>query len=262
LGYDPHVFFLLSKILDVLATPLAWTIALVAAGLVVPRWRRAAPAAGLAVLVFFSLEPVSNALFHSLESPPLRTLRPDVTYDAAILLGGVGDDRAEATWGQRAFNDNNERLLETFDLLRSGKARYAIVSGGDIAVQRADLIEARVLVEQLVAWGIDRDRLVVEGEARNTRENAVYSAAIVRARGWHDVIIVTSAFHMPRAYGCFRAVGLAVDTSPVDFRSYGGAFRGELIPRADHLQQSTAALREWLGRVVYRVRGYSSGYSS
>jgi uncharacterized SAM-binding protein YcdF (DUF218 family) len=183
-------------------------------------------------------------------------------YDAAILLGGVGDDRAEATWGQRAFNDNNERLLETFDLLRSGKARYAIVSGGDIAVQRADLIEARVLVEQLVAWGIDRDRLVVEGEARNTRENAVYSAAIVRARGWHDVIIVTSAFHMPRAYGCFRAVGLAVDTSPVDFRSYGGDFRGELIPRADHLQQSTAALREWLGRVVYRVRGYSSGYST
>ncbi len=251
------MFFLLSKILDVLATPLAWAIALVTVGLAAGRWRRRATALGLVVLVVFSLEPVSNALFHSLESPPQSSVRPGVTYDAAILLGGVGDDRAEATWGQRAFNDNNERLLETFDLLRSGRARYAIVSGGDAAVQRADLIEARVLVEQLVAWGIDRDRLVVEGEARNTRENAVYSAAIVRARGWHDVVIVTSAFHMSRAYGCFRAVGLAVDMSPVDFRSYDGRFRGELIPRADHLQESTAALREWLGRIVYRLRGYS-----
>jgi uncharacterized SAM-binding protein YcdF (DUF218 family) len=251
------VFFLFSKILDVLVTPLAWAILLVLVGFRRSRWERVAPAAGLAILVLFSLEPVSNALFQSLESPPLRTARPDMTYDVAILLGGVGDDRAEATWGERAFNDNNERLLETFDLLRTGKALHAIVSGGDPAGTRKEWQEADVLVEQLVAWGISRDRLVVEDEARNTHENAVLSAAIVRARGWQRVVIVTSGFHMRRAYGCFRAEGLPVDALPVDFRSYGSAYRGELIPRADHLAESSAALREWLGRAVYRFRGYS-----
>jgi uncharacterized SAM-binding protein YcdF (DUF218 family) len=71
------------------------------------------------------------------------------------------------------------------------------------------------------------------------------------------VLVVTSAFHMPRAYGCFRAVGLDVDTLPVDFRSYKGPYSSELVPRAEHLAHSTTALREWFGRVIYRVRGFS-----
>ena len=79
----------------------------------------------------------------------------------------------------------------------------------------------------------------------------------MRARGFHTVLIVTSAFHMPRAHGCFRAVGLEVDTLPVDFRSFAAPYRGEWIPRAKHLEESTEAIREWFGRFIYRVRGYS-----
>jgi uncharacterized SAM-binding protein YcdF (DUF218 family) len=253
------LFFLLSKTLDVLATPIAWVVLLVLFGLTRrgARFRRAAPALAVFVLLLFSFEPVSNALFRSLEDPPLRTVQPDLTYDVVILLGGIDNDKVAGTWGERAYNDNNERLLETFDLLRIGKARNAIVSGGVPGADRQEMNEATVLVDQLVAWGISKDRLVVEGQARNTHENATLSAAIVRARGWTRVLVVTSAFHMPRAYGCFRAEGLAVDALPVDFRSYGGAYRGELIPRADHLAESTAALREWLGRLVYRLRGYT-----
>jgi uncharacterized SAM-binding protein YcdF (DUF218 family) len=254
------VFFVLSKILDVLLTPLAWSVVLVAFGTFGPhsiRRRRWFSVGGLVVLLFFSLEPVSNALYRSLEDPPLRTLRPDMTYDVVILLGGVVDDRVQLTSGQRAFNDNNERLLETFDLLRKGKARYAILSGGSVSTSRRRLTEAAALAEQLVAWGIDADRVVVEDQARNTYENAVDSSAIVRARGWKSVLIVTSAYHMPRAYGCFRAVGLNVDTLPVDFRSYASPFSGELIPRAQHLDASTIAIREWSGRAIYRARGYS-----
>ena len=252
------MFFFLSKILDVLLTPLAWAVFLLVAGLTGKRpWRRWLAVGGIALLLFFSLEPVANALFRSLESPPLRTYRAGTTYDAVILLGGVTDDRVEETWGVRAFNDNNERLLETYDLLRTGAARYAIISGGTLAPTPDQKIEARVLADQLLAWGIAPDRVVVEDHARNTHENAVLSAAIVRARGWKSVVIVTSAFHMPRAYGCFLAESLPVDTLPVDFRSYGSSFTGGFLPRADALAQSTAALREWFGRWTYRVRGYS-----
>jgi uncharacterized SAM-binding protein YcdF (DUF218 family) len=254
------MFYVLSKILDVLLTPIAWVTLLLVVGLSARRpsaRRRGLGALGVVILLFFSLEPVSNALFRSLESPPLRTFRPGVTYDVAILLGGIGEDRVEATWGQRAFNDNNERLLETFDLLRKGTARNVIVSGGAPSEARSKMLEARVLADQLIDWGVAPARVVVEDHARNTHENAVDSAAIVRARGWQSVLVVTSAFHMPRAFGCFRAEGLAVDTLPVDFRSFGPAYTGDLIPRAEHLDQSTGAIREWAGRWIYRARGYS-----
>jgi uncharacterized SAM-binding protein YcdF (DUF218 family) len=254
------VFYVLSKTLDVVLTPLAWSILLITAGAFGAksssrgRWLSAG---GIFVLLFFSLEPVSNALYWRLENPPLRTAPAGASYDVVVLLGGLVDDRIQATYGQRAFNDNNERLLETFDLLRKGTARYAIVSGTSATANQTRITEAGALAEQLVAWGIDRDRVVIEDRARNTYENAVDSSAIVRERGWKNVLIVTSAFHMPRAYGCFRAVGLYVDTLPVDFRSYASPFSGEWIPRARYLEASTGAIREWSGRAIYRARGYS-----
>jgi uncharacterized SAM-binding protein YcdF (DUF218 family) len=254
------VFYFFSKILDVLLTPLAWSVGLVLLGIMgrerSPR-RRASAALGVAILIVFSLEPVSNALWRSLEYPPLRTMRPEVTYDVVVLLGGIVEDRAQATSRQRSFNDNNERLLETFDLLRKGTVHSAIVSGGLVDAIRKEVVEADALAEQLTAWGIDPSRIIVEDKARNTYENAKNSEAIVRAHGWHDVLIVTSAFHMQRAYGCFRAVGLEVDTLPVDFRSYASPYSGELLPRAKYLADSTTAIREWSGRWIYRVRGYS-----
>jgi uncharacterized SAM-binding protein YcdF (DUF218 family) len=254
------MFYLLSKILDVILTPLAWSIALIALGVFgggSPLRKRALAGSGLVVLLFFSLEPVSNALLRSLEDPPLRTYRPEVTYDVVILLGGVVEDRVQATWGQRAYNEDNERLLQTYDLLRKGSARNAIASGGPVSASRAEVVEARSLADEIVAWGIEPERVVVEDHARNTYENAVDSAAIVRARGWKTVLLVTSAFHMQRAYGCFREVGLDVDTLPVDFRSYKSPYSGELIPRADYLARSSIALREWSGRGIYKLRGYS-----
>jgi uncharacterized SAM-binding protein YcdF (DUF218 family) len=254
------LFYFLSKILDVILTPLAWSVALIGLGVFGPGSslrKRGLAGSGIVVLLFFSLEPVSNALLRSLEDPPLRTYRPEVTYDVVILLGGLVEDRIEATWGQRAFNEDAERLLETFDLLRKGRARNAIASGGPVSASRTEVVEARSLADQLIAWGIEPERIIVEDHARNTYENAIDSSAIVRARDWKSVLVVTSAFHMPRAYGCFREVGLEVDTLPVDFRSYKSPYSGELIPRAEYLQHSSAALREWFGRGIYRLRGYS-----
>jgi uncharacterized SAM-binding protein YcdF (DUF218 family) len=254
------LFYFLSKILDVLLTPIAGSVTLVLIGITGKRTallRRGWAFLGVAILLLFSFEPFANVLWRSLEYPEIRTFRPDVTYDAVILLGGVVEDRAQASSGERQFNDNAERLLETFDILRKGTARYAIVSGGPVDASRIKVVEAKALADQLIAWGTSPERVIVEDHARNTYENAVDSAAIVRAQGWKTVLIITSAFHMKRAYGCFRATDLDVDTLPVDFRSYSSPYSGELIPRAKHLQESSEAIREWFGRLVYRARGYS-----
>ena len=262
------MFFVLSKLLDVLLSPFTWGLILVA--LAIPwrrprrpaRWRRRrlAGLAGLVVLVVFSLEPVANGLQYHIEHETTSTYRPDVTYDVVILLGGLGDERVTTETGQAAYNDNVERLVATHRLLADDRARFAIVSGGPEDVALADNSEAHVLARQLVSWGIDPSRVILEDQARNTRENAVYSQRIVNERRFEKVLVVTSAFHMPRAAECFEAVGMKVDRLAVDFRAHRPGTRGGsgwLLPRASFLHQSTAMLREMAGRWIYRFQGYA-----
>ena len=262
------MFFALSKIVDVLAAPLTWALLLVTFGVVRlrSRWPRrrvhaaVALAAAVVVLWTFSLGAVANRLWRSLEASATDTTRPDVTYDAVIVLGGVLSAEATESSGRLEYNEAVERLLTAFDLLRSGRVRYALITGGVTDSRVKDAVEARVLAKQLEDWGIAEDRLVVETESRTTRENAVFSERIVRSRGWKSLLLVTSAFHMERAAGCFRAAGLTFDTRPVDFRSYDPArFSSGWLPRVEQLAVSTGALHEYLGRVVYRVEGYTKG---
>jgi uncharacterized SAM-binding protein YcdF (DUF218 family) len=129
------MFFLLSKILDLLFAPLTWAMALVAAGAWGAHKKRArlalgAPIAALVVLYVFSIEPVSNALVASLESSATKTMRDDVTYDAVVVLGGLADEDANETWGDRNYTDAVERILAGFEVMRSGRATNAVLSGG------------------------------------------------------------------------------------------------------------------------------------
>jgi uncharacterized SAM-binding protein YcdF (DUF218 family) len=264
------VFYLLSKLLDVLLSPLVWGGILLAAA--VP-WRtrsrarsvrrmrgrqRLYGAAGLLILLVASSPPIANALLWHLEHQSPSTYRADVTYDAVILLGGVVDEPATQVSGQPSYSDSVERLVVTHRLLRDGHARFAIVSGAAIEPELASYSDAVVLARQLEDWGIAKERVIGEDRARNTRENAVYSQEIARARGFERVLIVTSAFHIPRAAECFAAVVMKVDTLGVDYRAEPPAYAGlsRLLPRAQSLSMTSMAIRELFGRVVYRAKGY------
>ena len=256
------MFYFLSKLLDVLLSPFSWGLVLLAAAVPWRRrparsWRRkrVLGAAGIGIMVLSSTSPVSNALVKSLESAARPTYHADVVYDAVVLLGGVVDEEAMARSGLPAYNDNVERLVATHALLRDGKAKVAIISGA--ALERPELGEAVVLGRQLEEWGIAKERIVIEDRARNTRENAVFTQEIVRARSYQRVLVLTSAFHMVRAAECFAAVGMNVDTLAVDYRGHDHAGRvGEWLPRAHSAAVTTAMLREVAGRFIYRVQGY------
>ena len=260
------MFYVLSKTLDLLVEPTVWAMVLVAlgrrwrGGKPLPRWRRACPVVAIGLLWALSAEPVANALLRSLETPDETTMHEDTTYDAVVLFGGLVDDRAMAGPGSpRDYNDAVERMLATYDLLRTGRAKSAILSGGSFAlVSSSKVSEAHVIADQLADWGIDRSRLVVEDASRNTHENAVNSARQLRERGDQKVLLVTSAYHMRRAAGCLRAEGIEFDTLAVDRRSYSPSGHwGSWLPRASYFSDSSDAIREWTGRAVYRLRGYT-----
>ena len=263
------MFYVLSKILDVFLSPLTWALVFLLLALpwrhprrrlrAARRWRsrRGLGIAGLAVLVVFALDPVSNAMLYRLEHATESTYRDDQIYDAVVLLGGVTDERIGAETGQPSYNDNVERLVATHRLLAEGRARTVIISGAAVEAALVDSGEARVLGRQLVAWGIDPARIILEERARNTRENAVYSKRIADERGFEKVVIVTSAFHMRRAAECFAAVDMNVDRLIVDYRAHARLPRVALFPRAGNLAESERMLREFFGLYIYRARGYA-----
>lgn len=252
-----NVFLTLSKTLDLFASPLTWAILLVLLSIVLrvrPRASIGSAVLALVVLLVFSSERVANALARALESGAQSTMKADVTYDVLVLLGGMTDDAASRATRALELTEGADRLVGTYDLLRAGKARHLVVSAGLAEPEPGRATEAQLVADKLVAWGIPADRVVVEGRSRNTRENAREVARIVRERGWKTVLLVTSAGHLKRAMGCFRAEGLVPDVHPVDRRAGTG---GSWLPRSDALDASTDALREFTGRAVYWVMGYT-----
>jgi uncharacterized SAM-binding protein YcdF (DUF218 family) len=275
------MFFLLSKVLDLAFAPLTWVLSLLAAILVVTtrvlrqtdgndgaqrlakkvRWQSGV---ALLVLCVASCQKTSNAAVRGLERSAQNTEQPTIVYDAVILLGGLIEERAtyssRKTWANHdlSMNQNAERLTVVFELLRGNRAKNVVISGGSYDHARFQQSEADLLAERLKLWGIDDARILVEGASLNTRENALYTRKIVDERKFEKLLLVTSAFHMSRSIGCFRAVGLFPDTRPVDFRSHDDAESGNnWLPRTQYLDDTTWALREWFGRGVYRARGYS-----
>lgn len=253
------MFFLASKTLDLLLDPWWWVAVPLLLGTVLfargkKRAGAVASTVGLVLLFVLSLPFVASRLWQHLEADAVSTMRDDVTYDVVVLLGGTvsafGASADEVSWG-----DNVDRLTVTFDLLRSGRARSVIVSGG--ALRDGIPTEAEFLARQLEAWGISKERILVEVEARNTVENAQRSKALIEARGFRSVLIVTSAFHMPRSLGCFRAVGLDPDTRAVDFRMRAPDADAHWLPRVTYLSDVSQVVHELAGRLVYRLTGKS-----
>jgi uncharacterized SAM-binding protein YcdF (DUF218 family) len=254
------VFLLLSKVLDLLVAPLTWALVLTLLAFVglARRPGRSRVLLGLALLVLavFSLDPVSRGLFARLESRAQSTFRPDPPYDVVVVLGGMVDVATMRSSHELELNDAADRISRAAILLRTGQARVALLSGGLVDARPGEPSEAARLAGWLGDQGIGPERIVLEERSRNTRQNAVESAAVIAAHGWKRVLLLTSAFHAPRALGCFRAVGLSPDLLPVDHRS-GDSSGLAWLPRAGALSASTDALHELFGGLVYRVMGYA-----
>lgn len=249
------MFFLLSKTLDVLLSPLVWSLLLLVAGVWLSEKRRQKTTrricfgAALAILYGLSTRSAERVLMTAAERSAAHTQRAGVTYDAVVVLGGLV--REPSPTGRVELSEGVDRLTAAFSVLSRGEARYAILAGG---ATRDGLGEAATMRDLLVSWGIARERLIVDDRSLNTRDNAAISKEIASQRGFQTLLLITSAFHMLRSEECFRAVGLEVDKLPVD---YVGPSGHGLLPRAEHLRGSELAIREFAGRVVYRVMGYA-----
>lgn len=250
------LFFVLAKSFWMLARPDTVLLAMVLLGLAL-RWLgwlrggRALIGAALALFIAVGLWPVQSLVLAPLETRfPSDPQVADVA--GVILLGGSEDLAATARSGRPQVNQGGDRYLATLDLARRYPDAVVVFAGGG-AQLRTSGGEARVARALLTAGGIAADRLRIENRSRDTYENAIYAKALVAGAADGRWLLVTSAAHMPRAFGTFCAAGWrGLVPYPVDHRA--SSVRLGWNP-SGNLYELHAALREWAGLVAYRVAG-------
>lgn len=209
------------------------------------RWAFGLAAIGTALLILQSLPPVAGALMASLEARAGPVLADVQGARAIVVLGGGLQTEAPEYGGDTA-------AARTLLRLRYGALlahRYdlpLLVSGG--RPDKATRTEAAVMAEMLAKEFAVQVRWQ-EAQSRNTAENARFSAAILRDAGIRRVVLVTQAFHMPRAVRLFEAAGIEVVPAPTNFATASHSPLGSLdfLPRVSAMQNSYYALHEWLG---------------
>jgi uncharacterized SAM-binding protein YcdF (DUF218 family) len=260
------MFFILSKILGFFAIPSNLVVSIGILGVLL-LWTRFASAGrrlavgSLVVLAILGLSPAGNALILPLEQrfPPWDAAAG--APDGIVVLGGAISPNVSAARNDVALNEAAERLTVVAELARRyPKARILFSGGsGSLLPLYDEGTEAEFAARALQSLGVPYGRVQLEDRSRDTDENAIFSKALARPKPGERWLLLTSAYHMPRAVGAFRQAGFPVEPYPVDWRTRGwtDVFR-PFATIGDGLRLGDTAVREWVGLMVYWLTGRSS----
>jgi uncharacterized SAM-binding protein YcdF (DUF218 family) len=260
--FDGETALFLSKVLPLAIYPLGATIGLglLAIGLALAGRDRAAigvALTGLALLWAASTPKVAGWAMASLERQyPAIPIADNPAADVAILLGG-GIAAPTPPRTSPELNEAGDRVLHAARLYKAGKVGRILVSGGNIPWVSGGPPEADLMRTYLIEFGVPDSAITVAGASRNTYENAREIAALWTSGSYKAALLVTSAAHMPRALAVFRKAGLPVEPSSTDVRSVppNEATLLDWLPDAEALNQTTQAVKEMIGLVIYRLAG-------
>ncbi len=194
------------------------------------------------------------------EMPQSKIENNNKVYEYAIVLGGLTTYYDKKT-DQIGFNRSVDRLMQAIKLYKKGKVKKIIFTGGDGSILKEIGSEGELLQKYVIQTKIILSSdFIVENNSRNTHENAEFVAKLFKtARLKGNAVIITSAFHMRRALGCFRKEGISVDYYVADRYSGKRKYVPDhlLIPQTDAFDKWNIILHEMVGFVVYKVMGYS-----
>lgn len=255
------MFFYLSKILDFLLNPITWVFILLVWGFISkrPKRKKGLILSGIVVLYIFSNGFIFSEVMRVLERDPVNVQGKNYKY--GVVLGGmVGYTEAN----RPAFYRSSDRFLQALSLYADGTIEKIILSGGSGRLVDETRMEADLLKDYLVSIGFNEEDILVENQSRNTRENALYTALLLeRLNVDYDknpVLLISSAYHIPRAEACFRKAGVEPDVFPVDhYAAQTRRFHPDhlLLPDSEILFQWEIIIHELVGMVMYKVAGYA-----
>ncbi|OAN44021.1 hypothetical protein A6A04_09065 [Paramagnetospirillum marisnigri] len=250
--------FILSKVLGALTDPSTLFLLAVILGclLLLSRrlraWGRRVLVVSVLAALLVAVVPVERLALTWLENRfPIPAALPD-HVDGIIVLGGGINPLVSARRGQPTVNSAITRLTAMLPLARNYPEARVIFSGGSGMMLEQSFKEAHYAKEFIEQIGQDPSRFLYEDQSRNTHENALFSHAMAKPKLGETWLLVTSAFHMPRAVGSFRAIGWPVLPYPVDFHTTGE------VPTLSDLRFNLAAASSGLGLVLHELTGLAA----
>jgi uncharacterized SAM-binding protein YcdF (DUF218 family) len=257
------MFYYASKIIWFFVTPSTLLVSLILLGLLLALFRSMRKV-GIGIALTFTIAtiafgrlPLAAYIIVPLESRFLPFLDDGQPVEGIILLGGAVDARISVKRGAITLNEAGERILGTVQLAtRYPNARILLSSG---STNENGVTEASVIASFLKDFGIDSARIMVEEGSRTTYENAVFSRQVAAPKAGERWLLVTSAWHMPRAVGVFEKAGFPVVPYPVDFSTAGG-FKDQapFVSISDGLRNLDFGTKEWIGLFAYYLTGRSA----
>ena len=253
--------FIAAKLLQFATQPLAWVALLLLGALIGMHWRRRWGSrfgwAALLVLLLQGWEPLPDALIRQLEArhPELPANGPLSSFAGVVVLGGALEPAY--VWqghSQPALNEAAERMTAALPLLQQTPGLRLLFTGGDGELFTGSFTEAQRAARFFARMGIAPERLLLESASRNTYENAVFSARLPGVDPQQPWLLLTSAWHMPRAMASFQKAGWNVTPYPVDYRS-GSATPWTEYSMVEGARKWQLVLHELAGLLTYRLTG-------
>jgi uncharacterized SAM-binding protein YcdF (DUF218 family) len=215
----------------------------------------------LTIMTFLLMAyPFSDSLISPLENRFSKPDRLPQKIDGIILLGGGEKLKQSLSWHSHELGAAGDRYIAAALLAKHYPEVPIIYSGGSGLLRfQTDKNEASIAQVILTTIGIAKQRLIIESQSRNTYENFLFlKQKLPKATGQY--LLVTSAFHMPRAIGTARKQGINVIAYPVDYRSNNIALRQWDFDLFEHLKALEPASREWIGLTAYYWMGKTSAW--
>lgn len=240
--------------------PMIWIIGILIYSLYTKdiKRKKAAVISATLLLLFFSNEYIVNKALLFWEEAPVPISDLQANYTAIVLTGVTESNKSPKD--RIYYNKGADRVLHTLQLYKVHKIKSIIISGGAAVVIGKQIPEAESLKNTFLTAAIPLNAMILETKSRNTRENALFTKKLIDSLGLKGpFLLVTSAFHMKRAKGCFKKAGIDVTAYPVDYYSTDGKFTPDylIIPSERALSKWSLLIHEILGYSVYRMMGYT-----
>jgi len=244
------MYFILSKVLLFLITPLFWIFALLVLTIIVKNTKRKKRLLIISVILLYIAScPLFLTLFSRLWDVKKYPEGNNRHYSCAIVLGGFSSPDKN---GKGYFNWAADRFIQGIRLLATGKVNHLLITGGSGNLVQGTFRESDWVKGQLQQLKVPDSSFFIEDRSRNTIENAIFSKTVLqKAHLQPPYLLVTSVFHMRRALMIFKKQGYDVDAYPCNFINDDSAISfADLIPDSGTLLGWNIYLKEAIGYIV------------
>lgn len=213
---------------------------------------------GLTLLIFLSNPFIANEIFLLWEIPPTPIHLLKDQYSVGIVLTGI-TNMEKSPKDRTYFNKGADRIIHALQLYQEKKIKKILISGGSGSIFNKDVHEAEQLKWFLILANVDEKDIILEDKSRNTYENAINTAAILKEKYANGTfLLITSSFHLRRAKACFNRSGLKTVAYGTDYYSHDRNFNFDTLffPSINAFNKWTILVKELIGITAYKLRGY------